>query len=538
MTQNLSFIPELKKSIKGEVLSDEYSLGMYATDASIYQIKPLAVVLPLDEADVKNAIEIARNHQIKILPRGGGTSLAGQTVAEALILDFSKYMNKILEVNVGEKWVWVQPGLVRDELNQELSKHGLHFAPDPATSSRANMGGMVGNNSSGTKSILYGKTVDHVLAVKVLLADGTELLLESLSPEAYREKSHQRTREGDILKNVQKIIKENEEEIKQKFPKVMRRVGGYNLDEFVYTDQWNLAKLVTGSEGTLAVTLEVKLNLEPLPKHKSVAVVHFDELLDAIKAVQPMLFYNPSAVEILDRTVLHLSRENLTTKKHCHFIEGDPAAILIVEFYGDSLEEVMDRPTKMILELKQMGIGYAYPLFAEGKSYDDVWIVRQKGLGLMLGIKGEKKPLPFIEDAAIPVEVLPEYIDKVLKICEKHHTEVSMYAHASVGVIHVRPILDLRTGQDIENLKNIADETFELVMHYGGSWCGEHGDGLVRSAYNERFFGTQIYNAFKEIKKLFDPENLMNPGKIVDAQTIEKNRLQRSGSKNRIPVSL
>ena len=523
MTQNLSFIPELKKSIKGEVLSDEYSLGMYATDASIYQIKPLAVVLPLDEADVKNAIEIARNHQIKILPRGGGTSLAGQTVAEALILDFSKYMNKILEVNVGEKWVWVQPGLVRDELNQELSKHGLHFAPDPATSSRANMGGMVGNNSSGTKSILYGKTVDHVLAVKVLLADGTELLLESLSPEAYREKSHQRTREGDILKNVQKIIKENEEEIKQKFPKVMRRVGGYNLDEFVYTDQWNLAKLVTGSEGTLAVTLEVKLNLEPLPKHKSVAVVHFDELLDAIKAVQPMLFYNPSAVEILDRTVLHLSRENLTTKKHCHFIEGDPAAILIVEFYGDSLEEVMDRPTKMILELKQMGIGYAYPLFAEGKSYDDVWIVRQKGLGLMLGIKGEKKPLPFIEDAAIPVEVLPEYIDKVLKICEKHHTEVSMYAHASVGVIHVRPILDLRTGQDIENLKNIADETFELVMHFGGSWCGEHGDGLVRSAYNERFFGTQIYNAFKEIKKLFDPENLMNPGKIVDAQTIEKN---------------
>jgi FAD/FMN-containing dehydrogenase/Fe-S oxidoreductase len=523
MTQNLSFIPELKKSIKGEVLSDEYSLGMYATDASIYQIKPLAVVLPLDEADVKNAIEIARNHQIKILPRGGGTSLAGQTVAKALILDFSKYMNKILEVNVGEKWVWVQPGLVRDELNQELSKHGLHFAPDPATSSRANMGGMVGNNSSGTKSILYGKTVDHVLAAKVLLADGTELLLESLSPEAYREKSHEQTREGHILKNVQKIIKENEEEIKQKFPKVMRRVGGYNLDEFVYTDHWNLAKLVTGSEGTLAVTLEVKLNLEPLPKHKSVAVVHFDELLDAIKAVQPMLFYNPSAVEILDRTVLHLSRENLTAKQHCHFIEGDPAAILIVEFYSDSLEEVMDRPTKMILELKQMGIGYAYPLFAEGKSYDDVWIVRQKGLGLMLGIKGEKKPLPFIEDAAIPVEVLPEYIDKVLKICEKHHTEVSMYAHASVGVIHVRPILDLRTGQDIENLKNIADETFELVMHYGGSWCGEHGDGLVRSAYNERFFGTRIYNAFKEIKKLFDPENLMNPGKIVDAQTIEKN---------------
>ena len=523
MNNSQSMVQELKNAIKGDVLFDEYSLGMYATDASIYQIKPLAVVLPKDESDVKKAVEIARKRGVKILPRGGGTSLAGQTVAEALILDFSKYMNKILELNVAERWVRVEPGLVRDELNEELSKHGLHFAPDPATSSRANVGGMVGNNSSGTKSILYGKTVDHILAAKVLLADGTELLLESLSPEAYREKTQNQTREGEIYRKFREIIRDNAEEIKLKFPKVMRRVGGYNLDEFVYTDCWNLAKLVTGSEGTLAVTLEVKLNLEPLPKYKSVAVVHFDELLDAITAVQPMLFYHPSAVEILDRTVLHLSAENLTARQHCHFIEGDPAAILIVEFYGHTLEEVMDRPSKMIAELKQLGLGYAYPLFAEGKSYDDVWIVRKKGLGLMLGIKGEKKPLPFIEDAAIPVEVLPEYIDKVLKICAKHHTEVSMYAHASVGVIHVRPILDLRSEEDITNLKNIADETFELVMAYGGSWCGEHGDGLVRSAYNERFFGTQIYAAFKQTKQLFDPENLMNPGKIVDAQTIEKN---------------
>ncbi|HET6543234.1 MAG TPA: FAD-linked oxidase C-terminal domain-containing protein [Chryseolinea sp.] len=516
------FINELK-SIKGEVLVDDYSLGMYSTDASFYQIKPLAVVLPLDESDVKKTVEIARTHKLRLLPRGGGTSLAGQTVGDGIIVDFSKYMNKILEFNEKERWVKVQPGLVRDELNEEMAKYGLHFAPDPATSSRANVGGMVGNNSSGTKSILYGKTVDHVLEAKVLLADGTELLLKELSPEAFIEKTQKKDREGEIYRNIQETVDQNRDEIKKRFPKVMRRVGGYNLDEFVYTDRWNLAKLLTGSEGTLAVTLEVKLNLEPLPKFKSVVVVHFAELLEAIRAVQPMLPYKPSAVEIVDRTVLHLSAENLSTKQHCHFIEGDPAAILIVEFYGDTSESVLERPRNMIHELKKMNFGYAYPLFPSGKEYDDVWHLRRKGLGLMMGIKGEKKALSFIEDAAIPTEVLPEYIDKVLKICARHNTEVSMYAHASVGVIHVQPLLDLRQQEDIENLKRITDETFELVVKYGGSWSGEHGDGLVRSAYNERFFGPQLYQAFRRVKKLFDPENIMNPGKIVDAQTIEHN---------------
>jgi FAD/FMN-containing dehydrogenase/Fe-S oxidoreductase len=516
-------IGELKEVIQGDVLSDTFSLGMYATDASFYQITPLVVVLPRDEDDVKKAVAIAQSHKVKILPRGGGTSLAGQTVGEAMVLDFSKYMNRILEVNPGERWVRVQPGLVRDELNEEMAKHGLHFAPDPATSSRANVGGMVGNNSSGTKSILFGKTVDHVLEAHVLLADGTTLSLKELTPEEFKAKAALQDREGEIYRTVDETIEQNKEDIKQRFPKVMRRVGGYNLDEFVYTDRWNLAKLMTGSEGTLAVTLELKLNLVPLPKHRSVCVVHFADLLEAISAVQPMLKYTPSAVEIIDRTVLHLSAENLTTKHHCHFIDGDPAAILIVEFYGDTAVDVMDRPQRMTKDLQSQGFGYAYPLFPEGKNFDDVWSLRRKGLGLMMGLKGEKKALSFIEDSAIPVEVLPEYIDQVLRICEQHNTEVSVYAHASVGVIHVQPMLDLRNEQDIQNLKNITDETFELVVKYGGSWSGEHGDGLVRSAYNERYFGTKLYNAFKHLKRCFDPDNIMNPGKIVESQTIEHN---------------
>ena len=521
-TSALSFTDELK-DIKGDLLLDEYSLGMYSTDASFYQIRPLAVVLPRDEDDVKKTVEVARRHKKKILPRGGGTSLAGQTVGDAIVIDFSKYMNKVLEFNEQERWVRVQPGIVRDELNEILGRHKLHFAPDPATSSRANVGGMVGNNSSGTKSILYGKTVDHVIEAKVLLNDGTTLLLKELSQEEYNTKAQQKDREGEIYRHFRDLIEEHREEIKQRFPKVMRRVGGYNLYEFVYTDRWNLAKVVTGSEGTLAVTLELKLNLEPLPKFKSVAVVHFAELLEAIRAVEPMLPFQPSAIEILDQVVLRLSAENLTTQRLCHFIDGDPAAILIVEFYGDTLESVLERPRQMIAALQRLNLGYAYPYFPAGREYDDVWTLRKKGLGLMMGIKGEKKALSFIEDSAIPTAVLPEYIDKVLKICAKHNTEVSMYAHASVGVIHVQPLLDLRQEQDIINLKNITDETFDLVVEYGGSWSGEHGDGLVRSAYNEKFFGPSLYQAFRDVKKLFDPENLMNPGKIVDSQTIEKN---------------
>jgi FAD/FMN-containing dehydrogenase/Fe-S oxidoreductase len=521
--------------MEGEVLTDDYSLGMYSTDASFYQIRPLAVIVPRHEEDVRRSLAFALENKLKVLPRGGGTSLAGQTVGEALVIDFSKYMNNILEVNEKERWVRVQPGIVRDELNEEMAKVGLHFAPDPATTSRANVGGMVGNNSSGTKSILYGKTVDHVVEARVLLLDGTELLLKEYSRDDYNEIAGRDSREGLLYRQIRQTILSNIDEIKKRFPKVMRRVGGYNLDEFVYTDRWNLAKLVTGSEGTLALTLELKLNLEPLPAFKSVAVVHFAELLEAIRAVQPMLPFKPSAIEIIDRTVLHLSRENLMTKHHCHFIEGDPAAILIVEFYGDTYESVMERPVEMIRTLKELNLGYTYPLFPTGNDYDDVWALRKKGLGLMMGLKGDKKALSFIEDSAIPIEVLPEYIDQVLKICDKHHTEVSMYAHASVGVIHVQPLLDLRSAEDIENLKNITDETFDLVVKYGGSWSGEHGDGLVRSAYNERFFGPQLYQAFKDIKRFFDPENLMNPGKIVESQTIEHN-LRYGTSYRDLPV--
>ncbi len=523
MSNTRLFIKDLQLSLKGEVLSDALSLGIYSTDASVYQIWPVAVVLPKDEADVLSAIQIAGDHQLSILPRGGGTSLAGQTAGHSIVLDFSKYMNRILEVNEQEKWARVQPGLVRDELNAVLEPLGLHFAPDPATSSRANVGGMIGNNSSGTKSILYGKTVDHLLELKVALADGTILHLKEYSPEGYRDKERQEDREGGIYRGFRKIIQANEAEILARFPKVMRRVQGYNLDEFAGKEHWNLSKLICGSEGTLATILEAKIKLEPLPRFKAVCVVHFADLLEAIRAVTPMLPFRPAAIEILDHSIVELSRKNLTTRRHGHFIEGHPAAIQIVEFYGETAEDALERPRQMIAQLKGLGLGYAYPLFPQGPDYEDVWIIRKKGLGLMLGMKGDKKPLPFIEDAGIPTDVLPEYIRRVLDICKKHHTQAAMYAHASVGVIHVRPILDLRQAADIERFKQIADETFELVQEYGGSWSGEHGDGLVRSFYLKRYFGDQVYEALRQAKQLFDPQNRMNPGKIIDGPPIDQN---------------
>jgi len=533
------FLNDLALHFRGELLTDELSLGLYATDASVYQMLPLAVALPRQAEDVVTAMRVAADHGVAVLPRGGGTSLAGQTVARALVLDFSKYMNQVLELNEEERWVRVQPGLVRDELNAFLAPYGLHFAPDPATSSRANVGGMVGNNSSGTKSILYGKTVDHVLEMRALLADGTELHLEPLSAEAYAAKADQPGREGEIYRRFRELITDNRQEIIDRFPKVMRRVGGYNLDEFVDASDWNLSKLVCGSEGTLATILELKLNLEPLPRFKSVAVVHFAEILEAVRAVEPMLAFEPAAVEILDKTVLDLSRQNLTTRRHAAFLEGDPAAILIVEFYGADRGAVMERPRRMEARLRELGLGYAYPLFPDDDpTYGSVWVIRKKGLGLMLGMKGDKKPLPFIEDAGIPVSVLPEYIDRVLQVCQQHGTEAAMYAHASVGVIHVRPILDLRQAEDVERFRRIAEDTFELVRHYGGSWSGEHGDGLVRSPFNERFFGPRLYEVLKEVKQLFDPEWRMNPGKIVEAPPMEQNLRYGAAYQDEAPTTV
>ncbi|MGB4968312.1 MAG: FAD-linked oxidase C-terminal domain-containing protein [Saprospiraceae bacterium] len=513
---------ELKSKIKGELHTDALQLGIYATDASNYQIIPLAVALPKVEADVLLLLEWAYNHKIPVIARGGGTSLVGQTVAKAIVIDFTKYMDSILEFNPGEKWAWVEPGIVRDVLNQKIASHRLHFAPDPATTSRATIGGMIANNSSGTRSILYGKTLDHVIELKIALANGTVFHCKNLSGSELIEKLELQNLEGDIYRGLFKIIQENRNEIENRFPKVMRRVGGYNLDEFL-GDQWNLCDLITGSECTLALILAAKINLEPTPKHQCLCIVHFQDFFESISHISEIVKFKPAAVELLDQMLIHRSRENLETKHYCHFIQGDPGGVLIVEFYGETKEEAIANATLLSDSLQQQKIAYAWPVISERQAMEEVFTLRKKGLGLLMGVKGRRKPIAFIEDAAVPLEHLSNYIREVFEICRIHETPVVAYAHASVGLLHVKPLLDLRDEKDIERMKNIASEVLQIVKKYKGSWSGEHGDGLARSPYNEEFFGTILYQAFKKVKVIFDPNHLLNPGKIVDAPAVDSN---------------
>ncbi len=517
------FIADLRSSQKGEVLSDSLSLGLYSTDASNYQIIPIAVILPEDEEDVRSAVRIASRYGVPILPRGGGTSLGGQVVGRAMVIDFSRKMNRILHLDTANRSVRVQPGIVRDELNLALKPHGLQFAPDPATANRANVGGMVGNNSSGTRSIVYGRTSEHVTAIKALLPDGEIIEFEEMPPDEYHRRSLDGTRHGEILRRFRKLINEERAEIEKRFPRVMRSVGGYNLDVFIHTDRWNLARLLTGSEGTLAVSLEIELNLEPLPAATALCIPRFDSLGEAIRAVAPILEHGPSAVEILDEVVIRMALENIATAPIAGFLERETQSVLIVEFFGDSKEEAAGKAARLADDLRKRGITQTAPLRTESNGQQEVWEVRKAGLGLMLGVPGDRKPVPFIEDAGIPVEHLAEYVERVLEICRREGTGVSLYAHASVGVIHIRPILDLREIVDVERMKRIADRTFRLVLEYGGSWSGEHGDGLVRSPFMERFYGPRLYSAFQEVKQIFDPGNLMNPGKIVRAPEMDEN---------------
>ena len=513
----------LRPRVQGEVRFDDLARTLYATDASPYEIRPYGVVLPKRVEDVRAVVEVANRFGVSILPRGGGTSLAGQTVGSAIVIDFSKFMNEILEFDPEARVVRVQPGLVRDELNSFLRPHGLQFTPDISTTNRANVGGMVANNSAGTRSIKYGKSVDQVLALTVMLADGTITEFHEVEGGELATKLAQPNLEGEIYRTVQRLTTELEEEILERFPKVMRQVGGYNLNEFVEDRPFNLAKLVTGSEGTLAIILDVTLKLFPIPTHQALALLHFDSLQNALEAIKYINRHGPSAVEIMDEVLFDLGHRNPAIAPLLSWLDGCPAAVLMVEFDGESQSEMQEGLDALAADSEVQRLSYHTHLAHSDEEQQKVLEFRRAGLGTYATVKGRRKPVPFIEDAAIPVENLPRYIPDVLAVCESHGVEAVIYAHASVGVIHVRPLLDLKDADDIGTFESISQETFELVKRYGGSWSGEHGDGLIRSYQNRKLFGDQIYEAFREIKRSFDPKNLMNPGKIVDAPRMTEN---------------
>ncbi len=509
----------LASSIKGEVRFDRYSRVLYSTDASIYQIMPIGVVVPRDADDIAATLRVCAQERVPVLPRGAGTSLAGQSVGQAVVLDCSKYMHGILEIEPDAGRVRVQPGVVQDVLNGALVPHRMRLGPDTATSNRATLGGMIGNNSAGARSIVYGKMVDHVLALRVLLYDGTELTLSALDDAALEAKRGEPSREGDLYRAVLETVERDRDEIERRYPRLLRRVAGYNLPE-MFLRPFNLARLIVGSEGTLGVVTEATVRVVPRPQHAAVAVVHFRDLLEALEATQVILPHGPSAVELIDRMVLDMTRAQMDYARRMTFLEGDPEALLIVEFAGDAPDEVLTRLAAMERSLAQAKMGYAVVRALDLPAQDNIWQVRKAGQGLLQGVKGDAKPITFVEDTAVPPERLAPYIARFREILQRHGVRAAIYAHASVGCLHVRPLINLKDAREIETMRAIAEAVGELVIEFGGVMSGEHGDGLVRGWFLERYFGPAIYGDFRAIKAAFDPYGLMNPGKIVNAPSM------------------
>jgi len=494
---------------------------IYSTDASIYQIVPKAVAFPKTDDDLQIIMEYSLQNNIPITPRGGGTSLAGATVGDGIIIDFSMFMNKVLDYNPEENWVEVQPGIILDELNQYMAPENKIFGPDPSTSNRGNIGGAIGNNSCGAHSLLYGKTIDNVIELNAYTAGGNNLKLGPRGASYFDQQLE--GLEGNILNTLNSIRKNYIPEIISKYPSIQRRVSGYNLDELVNIDNFNTAQFVVGSEGTLVTFSKAKVKVHDKPKFVGLALIHFDDLISSMEATVSILEHNPSAIEHIGSMILRQAKNNLEYSRMMTFVEGDPESVLAVEMIADSQNELQDKLEKLKIQMDKQKYGYSTKLLLSNSDQQKVWNIRKAGLGLMMSTPGDYKAIPFVEDTAVDPKVLPEFVREFDQIVREHDTEAGYYGHASVGCLHIRPLINLKTKSEVAKMKSISKEITDLVIKFGGSISGEHGDGLVRSYWNKKMFGEKIYKAFKELKYSFDPNKLMNPGKIVDAQEIDEN---------------
>ena len=527
----------LKAELTGEVRFDPFTRGRYATDASHYQIMPLGVVTPRSMAEAERAIAIARTERVPVLPRGGGTSQAGQTVNEALVIDCSKYLNALIDLDVAARRCVVEPGIVLDELNRRLKQHGLWFPVDISTASRATIGGMTANNSCGARSLRYGNTRENVLSVEALLADGNKAMFGSVTGDLSDLPAGSRLR--PLAEDLFALGRREAAEIDARFPKVQRRVGGYNLDALTPgRNDINLAHILVGSEGTLGFSTAIELKLAPLLGRRAVGACHFGSFHAAMDAAQHVVRLAPIAVELVDRTMLGLARDIAMFRPTLEaFVRGTPEAILLVEFGEDDQEENLARLRRLGELMGDLGFAWDKSGTQWGgvlevldpKLQSAITDVRTAGLNIMMSMKEEGKPVSFVEDCAVPLEHLADYTAKLTDVFEKHGTRGTWYAHASVGCLHVRPVLNLRLEKDVKAMRAIAEEAFALVRAYKGSHSGEHGDGIVRSEFHEPMFGSRLVRAFEEVKDRFDPQGLFNPGKIVRAPKFDDRRLLRFG---------
>lgn len=514
-------------NIHGDIFTSDIQKTIYSTDASVYKEMPLAVVRPKNKNDIIELVKFAIRNNVSVIPRTAGTSLAGQVVGNGIIADVSKHMTSVIELNVEEKWVKVQPGVVLDELNKYLEPYGLFFGPETSTSNRCMIGGMVGNNSAGNKALIYGSTRDHLLSVKAILSDGSDVEIGNLSNEEFLKKTQENSLEGEIYKKIYDILSDekNKTEIAKEFPdpKLKRRNTGYAIDllieNSVFTDSaddFNFCKLIAGSEGTLAFLYEIKLNLVPLlSKNRALVCVHLNSVNDSLGANLIALKYKPISVELMDKAIMDLAAENITQKKNRFFLQGDPGALLIVEFAEESFDIVNEKAAALEVEMRAAGYGFHFPM-VKGAEMKNVWDLRKSGLGVMSNIPGDKKPVSVIEDTAVIPELLPEYIIELEDMLKKYGLDCLYYAHISTGELHLKPVLNLKDPKDVELFHTVALETAKLVKKYRGSISGEHGDGRLRGEFIPFMIGEHNYELIKQIKKIWDPNNIFNPGKIVD----------------------
>lgn len=507
----------LRSQIDGDVRFDRLSRTLYSTDASIYEIIPVGVVLPKNIEDVQATIHVCHDYNTSIIARGAGTGLTGGAVGEGIQLDFSRYMNRIGKIDPDAQTVEVEPGVVLDELNRHLESYGLRFAPDVATSSRATIGGMIANNSCGANSILYGRTVDHVAVIKAVLAEGQVVTFGEKSFQSKQEHPESINHCTHIENELSNIRDSHWPEIEKRFPKVLRSNGGYGLDRLGPPGTpVNVVNILCGSEGTLGIIVGAKLKLIPIPPHKGLVILHFDHLLDALGVTLPILKHKPAAIELVDHLIIKAGRENITLRQPFDFLQGDPTALMIVEFHHQNANQLASQIDQLISDSDAIGLSYAQVKVLDSNRQQNVWKLRTSGLGLLMSRPGDHQPYAFVEDSAVDPSRLREYIERFGNILNKENVQAGYYAHASVGCIHVRPVLNLKKTCDIEKMKRIADAVSDLALEFGGAMTGEHGDGLLRSCWAEKMYGSQIVNAFKQVKKLFDPDGILNPHKIVD----------------------
>lgn len=507
----------LRRELRGEVLFDAFSRGRYSTDASIYQIEPIGVVVPRDEADLVAALQIAADEGVPVLPRGGATSQSGQAVGAALVLDFTKHLASVVSVDAAARTCVVEPGIVLDQLNAQLKPHGLWFPVDVSTSAMATLGGMAGNNSCGTRSLRYGNMVHNVLAVDALLADGTPARFDPSGAGV----------PAPLAGAIEGILHREAAEIAARYPKIQRRVSGYNLDGLGGPPP-DLTRLLVGSEGTLAVTRRLALRLHPLPRHKVLGVCHFPTFQQAMESTEAIVRLRPTAVELVDRTMIELGRGIPAFRAILdEFVRGEPDALLFVEFAGEDREAQRADLRRLAELMGDLGLPGAVVEAIDPALQSRIWEVRKAGLNIMMSMKGDGKPVSFIEDSAVPLRHLPAYTARLTALFERHGTRGTWYAHASEGCLHVRPVLNLKLDLDVRKMRAIAEEAFAIVREYEGSHSGEHGDGLVRSEFNAALFGERLVQAFRDVKRAFDPRNRLNPGKIVDASRMDDRALLR-----------